>query len=143
MAQNKADSPLVIYNTLIANATFMAAVGTYDFTGGPTGVPAISVTTPNKPIPNLIGVSGLEVLIHDVGTVRYKNLYEEIEPLTTWNIYLILYSDGNGENLTTATQQIVSTFQGSRSIATAPIADTPGLLVQALVQVPDNALIII
>ena len=120
----------------------MANVGEYDFIGGPTNQAAFSISTPNRPTPNLEKIRGLEVLIHDVGTVQPQSfITSQVEPLTTWRVYLVLWDGGTGDQLTNAAQRIVSLFVGARSILTVPVSNTPGVLVQAIVEIPDNALL--
>lgn len=142
MAQSRANTPLDVYNTLAGDAAFLTYVGEYDFTGGPNNQPALSITTPNLPIPNLEKVRGLEVLIHDVGTVQPRTfITSETEPLTTWRVYLVLWDGGSGEQMSNAAQRIVSLFVGARSVLTVPVSNTPGVLVQAVVEIPNNAAI--
>jgi hypothetical protein len=142
VAQSRADTPVDIYNVLAGDATFLGYVGEYDFVGGPVSQPALSVTTPNLAIPNLEKIRGLEVLIHDVGTVQPKTfITSDTKPLTTWSVYLILWDGGVGDQLTNAAQRIVSLFVGARSVLTVPVSNTPGVLVQAVVEIPSNAAI--
>ena len=142
MAQSQASSPLDIFNALASDATFTSFVGEYDFVGGPTGQIALSVTTPNKPVPNLEAVRGLEVLIHDVATVMPYAFYEGSRPFRKWSVYLVLWDDGGyGDSLTNAASRIVERFVGAKSITTVPVSNTPGVLVQALVEIPEQSVI--
>lgn len=141
MAQLQASSPLDIFNALASDTTFTSYVGEYDFVGGPTNQPALSVTTPNKPIPNLEAIRGLEVLIHDVANVDAYKFYEGARPYRTWSIYLVLWSDGDGENLTNAAARIVERFAGARRNVTVPVSNTPSVLVQAVIEIPEQSVI--
>ena len=141
MAQSQASSPLDIFNALASDATFTSYVGEYDFVGGPTSQPALSITTPNKPIPNLEAIRGLEVLIHDVADVDVGLFYEGARPYKKWSVYLVLWSDGEGDDLTNAASRIIEIFSGSRRNVTVPVSNTPSVLVQAVIEIPDRSVI--
>ena len=141
MAQSQASSPLDIFNALASDATFTSYVGEYDFVGGPTAQPALSITTPNKPVPNLEAIRGLEVLIHDVANVDVGLFYEGARRYRTWSVYLVLWSDGDGANLTDAASRIIEIFSGSRRNITVPVSNTPSVLVQAVIEIPDRSVI--
>ena len=143
MAQTRVNSPEDIYEALSSNATFMSYIGEYLFTGSSTGQPAFSVVTPNIPIPNLQDVTGLEVLIHDIGSVSRKDfITDPTLALVTYQIYLVLWEGGTGTQLMDAIKLITQTFSGARSVLTVPINKTVNVSVQALVEVPNNALIL-
>lgn len=143
MVQSRVTSPEDIYDALSGNTDFMSCIGEYKFLNSSVLQPAFSVVTPNVPIPNLEGATGLEVVIHDIGSVSRKDLITD-NPITlvTYQVYLILWSSGTGTELTEAMKHIVQTFSGARSLLTVPINKTPNVAVQALVEIPDNALIL-
>lgn len=122
----------------------MSYIGEYTFTGSATTLPAFSVVTPNISIPNLQYVSGLEVVIHDVGSVSRKDyLTDPSMSMVTYQLYLILWDNGTGDELTNAMKIIVESFSGARSVITVPINKTANVAIQATVEVPDNAVILV
>lgn len=144
MAQSRVDSPVDIYNALSGNSVFMSHVGTYSFTGSSAPQPAFSIVTPNQQIPNLEAVNGLEVVIHDTGTVTRKDfLTDPSTALVTYQMFLILWDGGLGTDLTIASQQVVQTFSGAKTIRLVPVRDTVNVLVQTLIEIPNNAAILV
>ena len=144
MAQNKALTPLDIYNTLSDDTTFMSHVGQYTFTNVVTPQPALSIVTPNAVIPNLEYVNGLEVVIHDTGSVSRKDfLTNAPEVLTTYQVFLILWDGGSGDDLTGAAQRMVQMFSAAKTIKLVSVRDTVNVLVQSLIEIPNNALILV
>lgn len=142
VVQSKADSPLDIYNALIADATFMSYVGTYTFNDGSTE-DAISIVTPGQSLPQLDSISGLEVVIHDVGTIRRQDyISEQSDPLTTWKVYLIAWEGAAGADVNTAGQHIVRRFGGSNMIEISSTGTTIGAFTQGLLLIPSNGIII-
>lgn len=146
MPQSTVLQPVDIYNTLHNDSTFMSYVGDYTFTDSNVQQKAFSIVTPNKPIPNLKYVNGLEVVIHDTGAVtsRVDYLTDASQILVTYQIYLILWdsTSANGSNLTNASVRIASHFSSSKTIGLVPVRDTVNVLVQSLVEVPNNAKIL-
>lgn len=143
MAQTRVTGPEDIFNTLNADAQFVTYLGEYDFTDGATGLPAFSIITPNIEQPNLKAVRGLEVVIHDTGLISRRDyITSDVDILTTYQVYLILWSDGYGLNLTRASERICALFSGAVSLITVPVSQTPNVAMQSIVQIPDNALIL-
>ena len=146
MSQNRVTAPLDIYEALVDDTEFMTHVGTYSFVNSISTLPSISISTPNVPIPNLENVTGLEVIIHDVGNVtRFDYLTDETLALVTYQVYLVLWTSreepGDGSLITNATTRMVKMFSGTRSVLTVPINKTPNVAIQAIVEIPNNALI--
>jgi hypothetical protein len=143
VAQSRVSSPDDIYDALYADTTFMSYIGEYKFINSTVTQSAFSIVTPNIPIPNLEGVTGLEVVIHDVASVSRKDFITDPSlSLLTYQLYLILWTGGTGTQLTDATKRIVETFSGARSMLTVPINKTPNVAIQSTVEIPDNALIL-
>ena len=141
MAQIFATSPLVIYNTLAANTSFVNTLGDYTFTGGVTSK-SFAIVTPGKKLPNLEKVAGVECIIHDVGDTRRKNyITGNSDFWTTWKIFLIAWDPADGTYINTTRDIILSTFGGSRAIET--VATSSGLTarVQTMILVPEEGAI--
>lgn len=141
MAQTFATSPLVIYNTLSTNASFLSLLGTYTFTGGSTSK-SFAIVTPGKSLPGLSSVTGVECIIHDIGDVRRTNyISDNSSLLRTWKIFLIAWDPATGNNINSVADIILSTFGGSTSIET--VATSTGLQarVQTLILVPQEGAI--
>lgn len=138
MAQTFPATPQIIYNTLVADGTFMANVGSYTFKGGAGAAPAISILTPGKDLPSLESITGLEVVIHDVASMRRYNFYEGSTIEKTWNIYLIAWDDNTGDQLTAATERAMLIFSGSNANEIVASPDGISARVQTLVTVPSD-----
>lgn len=138
VTQPKASSPLVIYNTLTADTTFMSYVGTYTFNGGATE-DAISIITPGQALPQLSSISGLEVVIHDVGVIRRQDyLTGASDPIVTWKLYLIAWDGADGSDVNTAAQYVVRRFGGSNMIEISSTGTSIGALTQSLILIPSG-----
>jgi hypothetical protein len=138
MAQTFPATPQIIYNTLVADGTFMANVGSYTFKGGAGAAPAISILTPGKDLPSLESITGLEVVIHDVASMRRYNFYEDSTIEKIWNIYLIAWDDNTGDQLTAATERAMLIFSGSNANEIVASPDGISARVQTLVTVPSD-----
>lgn len=138
MAQTFPATPQIIYNTLVADGTFMANVGSYTFKGGAGAAPAISILTPGKDLPSLESITGLEVVIHDVASMRRYNFYEDSTIEKIWNIYLIAWDDNTGDQLTAATERAMLIFSGSNANEIVASPDGINARVQTLVTVPSD-----
>lgn len=143
MAQSRAITPVDIYNELSSNTTFMGYVGNYTFLDNSTDK-ALSVITPSKVLPNVASVSGLEVLIHDNGIPSRRDYVTNISDiLMTYQIFVMVWEPANGEDLNLATAEIMRTFSGSRLIRTVPQTLNENILVQNLIEIPNNAAIMV
>ncbi len=144
MAQQKADSPEVIYDTLVGDTEFAALVGSYKFVGQATAVDSISVLSPSEKLPQLSSQAGLEVIIHDVGEVkRFDYLTNSSEAVINWKVYLIAWPDANGATVTAATKRIIEIFSNAIGIEVIATPNEIGALVQNVVLIPSNAAIMI
>ena len=144
MAQQKADSPEIIYDTLVGDTEFAALVGSYKFVGQTTTVDSITVLSPNEKLPQLSSQTGLEVIIHDVGEVRRLDyLTSASEAVVNWKVYLIAWPDANGATVTAATKRIIEIFSNAIGIEVIATPNDIGALVQNVVLIPSNAAIMI
>lgn len=138
MAQTFATSPLVIYNTLVNDATFLGYLGDYTFSNG-TISKSIAIVTPGDSLPLLQKVEGLECIIHDTGDIRRKDYITGSSDLhTIWKLFLICWDPADGVQLDIAAKRIMRTFGGSSSIET--VATSPGLTarVQTMILIPQE-----
>jgi hypothetical protein len=143
VSQNRVTGPIDIYNELTGDTTFMSSVGSYVFKDGSTN-DAISIVTPSKPIPSVSSISGLEVLIHDTGIPnRIDYITGSPDISVTYNIFLILWDPGNGTTLTNACSRAMQIFSGSRMIEVIKETNNDNLLVQNMIEIPNNALILV
>ena len=141
MSQTFATSPLVIYNTLSANASFLNSLGTYTFLGGLTSK-SFAVVTPGKPIHGLNQITGVECIIHDIGDVRRADyVTDNSSLLRTWKVFLIAWDPATGESVNTAANFILSTFGGSKAIETVAVSNGLEARVQTLVLIPQEGAI--
>ena len=130
MAQQFPTSAQVIYDTLVADTTFMAFVGSYEFKAGQT-VPAVSIVTPGQDLPSVKKVSGVEVVIHDAADVRRKDyLTDSSDIIVDWSVFFICWEPATGLELTAAVSRAMERFSGSVSLETVAVADGLGAQVQ-------------
>lgn len=137
MAQVFPETPEIIYDTLVADSTFMSYVGQYVFIGGNT-LPAISVQTPGSQLPNLKSVEGLEIIIHDVADLRRRDFYGSTNVETDWKVFLVVWEGSNGAGITGATRRAMEIFRGSTSIETVAVSDGLGAMAQTMLMVPSD-----
>ena len=138
MAQVHAATPQVIYDTLVADATFMAEVGDYVFDSGDTA-PSISIVTPGADLPPVKSQSGVEVIIHDVADMDSR-LYITNNPdiLFTWKVFVIVWEPANGGNATAMLARIQQLFPLATSIQTVASGSTLGVDFQCQVRIPSD-----
>ena len=123
-------SAQVIYDTLVADTTFMAFVGSYEFKAGQT-VPAVSIVTPGQDLPSVKKMSGVEVVIHDAADVRRKDyLTDSSDIIVDWSVFFICWEPATGLELTAAVSRAMERFSGSVSFETVAVADGLGAQVQ-------------
>jgi hypothetical protein len=141
MAQNFATSPLVIYNTLAGDSTFLGYVGDYTFETGSTSK-SLAIVTPGVPLPRLQSVTGLECIIHDVGDIRRKDYVSgDSDFMTTWRLFLIAWDGATGDNITAAAKRAMSIFNGSTSVETVATSSGLKARVQTLILIPEESAI--
>lgn len=146
VSQPLVTTPDVIYDTLTGDTEFMSYVGTYTFMNS-TQLDAISVLTPGTSIKSLSDVSGLEVIIHDIGPIdKISYIDGPSDPIATWNVYLVLWPPENGNDLTNAIKRMIYLFSGAKSISTLAYkvpgeGTSAGAYTQALVTIPQTSVI--
>lgn len=141
MAQSFATSPLVIYNTLAADTTFLNFLGTYTFQNGTTAK-SIAILTPGDSLPLLQKQEGLECIIHDSGDIRRRDYVSGASDVyTIWKVFLICWDPADGTQVDGAAKRIMKTFGGSTSMET--VAASPGLnaRVQTMLLIPEDGAI--
>ena len=142
MAQTFPTSAQVIYDTLVADASFMALVGTYNFTDGST-FPSISIKSPGEDLPELNTVAGLEVVVMDAGDVRQQAYVSDTpDAVFTWTVFLIVWDPEKAQKITDAVKIMSSKFLGLTSIDTLASSDGAGALTQTKVFIMSNMPII-
>lgn len=144
MTQNKATSPLAIYNALTGDTQFMSYVGTYTFKSNNEAIDSISIMSPSENLPNLKSQTGLEVIIHDVGEVR-SNMYvtENPDPVVSWRVFLIAWEGATGEVMTNATRRIMQMFGNAFNLQSVATPNGIGALVQTMILIPSDAPILV
>jgi hypothetical protein len=144
MAQSKADSPEVIYDTLIGDTEFAALIGSYVFVGQTTAIDSIGIMSPNEKLPQLSSQTGLEVIIHDIGeTRRVDYLTDPSEAVINWKVYLIAWPGADGGTVTAATKRMIEIFSNATGVEVIATPNEIGALVQNVVLIPSNAAIMI
>ncbi|MGA0100592.1 MAG: hypothetical protein ACO3HF_00980 [Burkholderiaceae bacterium] len=140
MAQQFPTTAQVIYDTLVADATFMALLGTYSFKNSVGPTPAISIVTPGADLPQVRQVEGLECVIQDVGNISRMDYVAGASDFTvTYSVFLICWHEAKGQDMTTAATRIMRLFGGADAIETVATSDGLGALVQTLVRIPSTA----
>jgi len=139
MAQQFPTSAQVIYDTLVADATFMSLLGTYNFQNGVGSVPAISVVSPGENLPELRKVKGIECVIQDTGNISRTDYLTENSSLTIeWKVFLICWDDSKGQDMTNAALRASLRFSGATTSETTAAADGLGALVQTMITIPSD-----
>lgn len=116
----------------------MSYVGTYTFNDGTTD-DSISIITPGQSLPQLDSVSGLEVVIHDLGIIGRQDYIDSVsDPIATWKVYLIAWEGATGSTVNTAAQHLIRRFGGSSMIEISSTGTNIGALTQSLVLIPSN-----
>lgn len=131
------ETPEIIYNTLVADATFASYLGEYRFIGGQT-MPAIGVQSPGGDMPGIDKITGLECIIHDAADLRRVQYYGSVNIETTWKCFLICWEPANGSTMNAAARRIMEIFGGATAVETVAVADGLGALVQTMVQIPSD-----
>ena len=143
MTQQFPTNPQVIYDTLVADATFMGYVGQYTFTAGQV-TPAISIVTPGADLPSVQKTEGIEVVIHDTADLTRKEyLTSSADIEATWTVFLICWDGATGTEMTLAAMRVLDIFAGSLSFETVSVADGIGAMVQTAIQIPSDMPILV
>lgn len=139
MAQNNVSSPTIIYDTLVADATFMSYVGTYTFTDGSTA-PSLSIVTPGRSVPNVASQTGLEVVIHDIADLRSQSYISSApDALYTWKVFLVVWEPETGEQVINATTRLLDFFPLATSVETVSTGVLLGSSMQTQVLIPSES----
>jgi len=138
MAQTFPTTPEIVYNTLVADATFMALVGSYVFKANTSSIPAISIVTPGADMPDLKSIDGLEVVIHDTAQIRRMDFYGSTNIEKNWNLYVIAWGSATGDQVTSAVERIMRTFSGSSAMEVVATPDGLTAKVQTKVMIPSD-----
>ena len=138
MAQSFPVSAQIVYDTLLADATFMGLLGEYTFKAAPGApVPSISIVTPGQDLPPVESVTGVEVVIHDVAAIRRRDyLTSSSDLVADWKVYLICWEPSTGISLSNAVIRMMQIFSGATSMEVVATADGIGAQVQTLVTIP-------
>jgi hypothetical protein len=140
VTQNRATSPLSIYNALTEDNQFMSYVGTYVFKSGNAQASAISILSPGEDLPNLKSQTGLEVVIHDVGEVRSRSyITGELDTIVSWRVFLIAWEGTTGEIMMNATRRIMQKFGNAYNLQSVATPNGIGALVQTMILIPNDA----
>lgn len=138
MAQTKASSPQIIYDTLVGDTAFMSEVGEYTFDSGATA-PSISIVTPGADLPPVKSQVGMEVVIHDIADLeRRVYLTDSSDPRYNWKVFLIVWSPANGATVTAAQSRILELFPLATSIQTVASGSVLGVDFQTQVTIPSD-----
>ena len=131
MTQQFPTTAQVIYETLAADANFMAELGTYTFKAGQT-IPAISIVSAGEDLPALRKVQGVECIIQDAGDfTTHEYLTGDAPRLSvTWSVFLVAWEPAKGADLQVAAQLACRRFLGSEAVQTVAVADGLGAQVQ-------------
>jgi hypothetical protein len=142
LTQQHADTPEVIYDTLVADATFMALVGSRLFKGASTALDAISIITPGAPLAAIKSQTGLEVVIHDISDLRRKDyITEDLNVLTTWKVFLLAWEGADGATMNAAARRIMELFSKASTIETNAAPSGLGAIAQLLVLIPSDSVV--
>lgn len=144
MAQQFATSAQVIYDTLAADATFTALLGSYDFKTGQGPITALSVVSAGEDLPALRNVQGVECIIQDAGNVtQMPYLSNEAPDLEIkWGVFLVAWGPAKGSDLQAAANRVLQRFQGASAVQTVATTDGLGSLVQTKVMISSFNVII-
>ena len=142
MAQQLVDSPLVIYNTLSNDAILEPLIGVYKFADSTTQ-PSISILSPGAELPNLKSVTGLEIIIHDIGIITgYPYLTGYADPILIWKIYLIAWPGSTGDDINEAVKRITARFGNVWTIEVSARGGALGALAQSMIMIRSTSVVI-
>lgn len=137
MAQQFPTSAQIVYDTLVADATFMSLLGTYEFRAGGGEVPAISIVSSGQSLPALRNVTGLECVIQDSSDfTQFSYLSDEPADIRyTWKVFIIVWEPATGSDMTQAASRAALHFGNCDSMETVATPDGLGSLVQTQIKV--------
>lgn len=129
----------VVYETLVADATFMSLLGSYNFTAALTEQPAISIVSAGEDLPALRKVSGVECVIQDAGeTDRIEYLTGAPDFKVTWSVFMIAWEPAKGADLQVATERALQRFLGASARQVVGVSDGLGALLQNKILIHSN-----
>lgn len=144
MAQIFPTSAKVIYDTLTADATFMAYLGTYDFQQGLGPTTAISIVSPGESLPELRSVEGLECVIQDSGDIDRKDYVAGDSDFSVkWRVFLICWDDDKGSDMTSAALRVLQMFGSSSATETVAATNGIGALAQTMITIRSDRPILV
>ncbi len=137
--QNFPTSAQVIYDTLAADATFLAVLGEYNFKNGQGPITALSVVSAGEDLPSIRNVTGVECIIQDAGNATAQNyLTDSPTIVTTWSVFLVAWEPSKGSDLQVAAERMLTRFAGAESVQTVATTDGLGSLVQTKIFIKSN-----
>lgn len=131
MTQNYPTSAKIVFDVLSSDTNITDKLGQYEFRAGQS-TPAISIVSPGEDLPATRKVSGLEVVVQDVGEIRYMNYLSGDAPYakTAWQVFVIAWAPSNGADLQELSLAICGRFLNSEAIQVIATPDGAGALVQ-------------
>ena len=143
MPQQHVDTPEVIYDTLVADTTFMALVGSRVYKSADTALHAISILTPGASLPAIKSQTGLEVVIHDISALERRDYITDDSDITTiWKVFLLAWPGANGATMNAAARRIMQLFNKASTLETDPTPSGLGAITQLLVLVPSDSVVL-
>lgn len=136
-------SAQVIYDTLAADSSFTALLGTYDFKSGSGPITALSIVSAGEDMPSIRSVQGVECIIQDAGDTIQQQYYNSSVLVTTWSVFLVAWEDAKGSDLQEAANAALRRFAGSEAIQTVATTDGLGSLVQTKLTIKSNMPILV
>lgn len=139
MSQQFPTSGSAIYEALASDTVFTDMLGEYSFKGNTDPLTALSVVSPGQDLPSLRRVTGVECVIHDIGTSYSQNYLTDAPYIvTTFSVFCILWEPANGSDLQRVVNHLLGRFVGASSIETVATPDGLGSLVQSKVFIESN-----
>jgi hypothetical protein len=136
MPQAFPTSAQVVFDTLVADSTFMSLLGQYKFEHAASPATAISIVSPGADLPALRNVSGLECVIQDVGSITTNEYISgDADFSTIWNVFIVAFSPATGANVHAAVTRVCQLFVGAASVQTVSVTDGLGALVQTKIEI--------
>ena len=138
MAQNFPSSPQIIYDTLTADSVFTNAIGSYEFKGNSTPVPAVTITTPGADLPSIKSVNGIEVIIHDTADFRRIDRFDASDLIADWTVFVICWNPATGDDMNIVVKRVMEIFSGATSYQTVAVSSGIDANVQTSINIPSD-----
>lgn len=143
MPQQHVDSPMIIYEALTGDATFMDLVGQIAFEQSDTTLDAISIVTPGEILKGTKRVTGMEVVIHDVtGFQRREYITDQVDITSIWKVFLLAWPGADGGTLNAASRRVMELFSKATTIETVATPEGLSAMAQILVLIPSDSVVI-